>query len=646
LSLWTELKRRHVVTAVMAYAVAAWLLVQIVAVVLPAFELPAWIFRAFLILIAAGFVVTPVLAWVYDISAKGIVRTGSEAEQAETAEPPRRRQVALAVVGIVFAAIGLLAFVSYFSDTPPASGDAGSLAVLAFTNRSSNPEDAYFADGLAEELVSVLSRVRELKVASRSASFEFKDRDVPIAEIAATLGTQNILSGSVQRDGERIRITVTLDRMSDGVVLWSNNYDRRLESLLDIQSDIAQAVAVAITPILSPESQSIVETRPTASPEAYDFYLRGRDYLRLPAETSTLASANTLFDRAVALDPQFAAAFAGRCDTQLATYELTQSAPSFEAAEVACYRALTLDSGSWESHLSLGNLYLASGQYEDALREYQAGTLLQPNGVELYLGVARTYAALNRQQLAEDSFRRAVDLASGYWLVHNLFGHFLENTSRYDEAIAEYQRVIELTPDSAIGYDNVGNTYLSMGRFADAERTFSEAPSPSRWTFENLGLVHYYSGDFAKAIESQRRAIEIAPENNRLWGHLGDAYRLAGDAANAQSAYARAIDLAEQTLAINPADYETIALFAMYLTYTGQDERAAIEVAKIDALPPDVASIYGIPYYLARIAMHHDDMESAYEYLRRSIEGGWGRALVLSDPDLVRHAGDARFERL
>jgi len=647
MSFWSELKRRHIFTAVMAYAVVAWLLVQVAAVVLPAFELPNWIFRVFLVLIGIGFIVTLVLAWIYEITAKGIKRTDSLTDEAVTAEQPGRRKVEFAAVGFLLCtAIVLLTYNSYFSEEPPEKHNARSLAVLSFANRSSDPKDAYFADGLADELVSVLSRVRELKVASRSATIEFKGKNKPISEIASTLGTENILSGSVQRDGDRIRVTVTLDRMSDGVVLWSNKYDRQLESLLDIQTDIAQAVAVAITPILSPESQSVVERRPTESPEAYDYYLRGRDYLRLPAVTATLASATSLFDRAIALDPQFAAAFAGRCDTELAKYKLTQSAAPFEAAEVACYRALTLDNSSWESHLALGNLYLASGQYEDALREYGAATLLQPNSEEPYLGIGRTYAESNRLQLAEDSFRRAADLASGNWLVHNTLGHFFEGTGRYDEAIAEYQRVIELTPDSGIGDDNLGNTYLSMGRLADAERTFSDSPLPSRWTFENLGLVYYYGGDFAKAIENERKAIEIAPDNHRLWGHLGDAYRLARDTSNATSAYARAIELADQALAINPVDYESIALLAMYLTYTGQRERAAIEVAKVDALPADVANLHGIPYYLARIAMQNGDMESAYDYLRRSIEGGWARALVLSDPDLVRHAGEARFEQL
>ena len=649
MSFWTELKRRKVFTTAAAYAVIAWVLVQIADIVIPAFDLPNWIFRALLILVAAGFLVTVVLAWAYELRSDGIKRTGTAPDDVTRAASPTRRRLEVLVIGLAFAALGLLVLNNYGGS--PAEGRPGaiapnSLAVLAFANRSDDPADAYFADGLADELLSVLGRVKELRVASRTASFYYKGKDIEAAEIASTLRVANVLSGGVQRDGDRIRVTVTLDQTRDGVVLWSNSYDERVESLLDIQSDIAHAVASAIVPVLSPESRAQIDTQPTESPEAYDYYLRGNDYLRMPGEVATLSSARELFDRAIDLDPRFAQAYAARCNALLETYQLTRAAEAFESAEVACHRALTLDNDAWEVRLALGNLYRMSGQYDKALDEYAAALAQQPNHAGLHVAMGWVHAAENRPDAAEASFLRAAALESGYWLVHNELAWFYSESGRYDEAIDRYRRVIELTPDSGIGYDNLGNTYLSMGRLNDAERAFDESPEPSRWTFENRGLVRYFLGEFDEAIEDQKRAIALAPGNYRTWGNLGDAYRLAGDQPSARDAYTRAVELADEELAINPDDFNTIARLGLYLAYLGDVERSGQLAEKVVGLDAATAAAYSVDYYVARTRLQLGELESAYIYFGKAIDGGWSRALVLSDPDLVAQAGDERHERL
>jgi TolB-like protein/Tfp pilus assembly protein PilF len=550
-----------------------------------------------------------------------------------------------AIISLLVMAVVFLVYENYVAKGLAGLNDAEpvSVAVLPFENHSVNAADEYFADGLADELLSALSRIRELKVASRTSSFYFKGKDVDIGTIASTLMVNNILSGSVRRDGERIRVTTLLDDTKTGSLLWSETYDRKFQDILDIQSDIARSVASAIVPVLSLESQVQIVAHPTESTDAYDYYLRGRDYLRQPAEATTLASAAELFDRAIALDPRFAQAYAGLCETHLGSYEFARSPEFFERAEVACHRALTLNDSLWEVHVALGNLYRINGQFDEAILNLETAIGRQPNAVSPYLALAQTYAGQNLFEQAEATFRRAEEVESGYWGVHRAFGNFLYDLSRYDEAIQRHLKVTELAPDSGIGYDNLGNTYLALGDLEQAENAFNASPLPSRWTYLNRGLVYYYRGEFTKAVEDQRQAINLAPEVHSAWGYLGDAYRFVqGEEKNAYDAYERAIQLAEGELTINPDDWDSVGRLGLYYAHTGRLDQARAQLEQLLELTSDPTAFY----YATLLSLQLGDMDGAYDYLRQTIEGGWSRALLTGDPDLVALRGRTAYEAL
>ncbi|MBU2677467.1 MAG: hypothetical protein KJP16_10305, partial [Gammaproteobacteria bacterium] len=365
LSLWSELKRRNVVRVGIAYSVVGWLMIQVADVILPTFNAPPWMMQVIVSVIILGLPLAAVLAWVYEVTPTGVQRSDDVLRQTSIRWLTGRRLDGAIIVLLVMAVV-FLVYENYISEgierlnTPrPAS-----LAVLAFKNYGRDPSDEYFADGLADELLGVLGRIEELKVASRTASFYYKDKDVDVDTIASTLMVGHVLSGSVRRDGERVRVTAVLDDAEAQDLLWTETYEERFDALLDIQTDIAQSVATAIVPVLSPDSKFVVEVPPTESAEAYDFYLRGRDYLRQPDEDATLASAVELFDRAISMDRRFAQAYAGLCDAHLKTYEFALQPESFENAEEACHRALSLDDSLWEVHVALGNLYLTNGQVD------------------------------------------------------------------------------------------------------------------------------------------------------------------------------------------------------------------------------------------------------------------------------------------
>jgi TolB-like protein/tetratricopeptide (TPR) repeat protein/class 3 adenylate cyclase len=641
--LWTELRRRNVFRVSVAYAVIAWLLIQVADVVLPTFDAPLWIMRGFISLSILGFPIVVVLAWVYELTPMGLKRSDDVLRQTSIRWITGKRLNGAIMILLVTAVVFLI-FDNYISPRLDGGGrQAESIAVLAFENHSRNPEDVYFADGLADELLSVLARIKELKVASRTASFYYKGKDVDIATIAETLNVNDVLSGSVRREGERIRVTAVLDDTETGNVSWTETYDRTMDDVLDIQSDIAQSVANAIVPVMSPESRSQVEARLTENNEAYDLYLRGRSYLRMPAEESTLASAIQLFNGAIDLDPIFAQAYAGLCEAYLGQFEFSQRPESFESAEPACRRALALNDGLWEVHVALGNLYRVNGRYDDAILNLKSALERQPNAVIPYLDLARTYAAQDLPDLAEEMFRKAEEVEGGYWGVHRAYGLFLSDQGRNEEAVMRHLKVTELTPDSGIGFDNLGNTYLALGELDKAEAAFNDSPLPSRWTYWNRGLVYYFRHEFARAVEDQKIAISLAPDVSASWGALADAYRfMPGEEENARAAYEEAIRLAKQQLAINPTDWGAVARVGLYYAYMGRIERAEKEFKKLPDRPSDTI----VYFFVARARLQMGDVDGALDGLRKLIESGWSPTLLAADPDFASLRGMVEFEML
>ncbi|MBT8102149.1 MAG: tetratricopeptide repeat protein, partial [Gammaproteobacteria bacterium] len=312
--------------------------------------------------------------------------------------------------------------------------------------------------------------------------------------------------------------------------------------------------------------------------------------------------------------------------------------------EAACHRALTLDDGLWEVHVALGNLYRTNAQYENAILELNAAVELQPHAVSPYLGLAETYSAQNRLELAEATYRQAEEIDGGYWGVHRAFGIFLYRHSRFDEAIKRFTKVTELVPDSGIGYDNLGITYLQIAELDKAKATFNASPLPSRWTYLNRGLVYYYSGDFEKAVEDQKRAIEIAPDVHASWGFLGDAYRfIPGEEDNANIAYEKAIDLATQHLAINPNDWRAVGQLSMYLAYAGRTEEALSRIEELLKHSSDGDTYY----FVTRVRLHVGDANGARDSLKLVVDsGGWSPALLARNPDFAGVRNEDGFREL
>jgi eukaryotic-like serine/threonine-protein kinase len=558
--------------------------------------------------------------------------------------PARTRALVATVLLGAIAAGAVLGARQWWSGRAPARGRA--IVVLPFVNLSDSAENEYFSDGLTEEIRQVLTRLRELRVAARTSSFYFKDKQVEIADVARRLGVDVVLEGSVRRDRDRLRISAELVDARSGFHIWAQTYDRRLEDIFSIQEDIARQVVGGLELVLSRASEGELKKPRAASLAAYDLYLRGRAELRLPRSAESLDRATALLEQALAADPGLAQTYAGLCEAWLARYEQGRARESFDQAESACARALSRDPGAGEVQLALGSLHLLSGRFAQAEGDFRRAEALPNAEVDALLGLARTYLSERRSTEAERTLDRAVRLDPGYWRVHLYKGNFLLESGRYAEAARSYAEEIARTPEDPKAHNNLGTAYYAAGDLEKAAQAWkvSLQLSPTSSAYSNVGTSSFYLGRFADAAAMYERAVELAPKDHRLWGNLGDAYaRVPRGEAKARAAYEKAIELGKERLRVNASDAGAMAGLAHYHAGLGHAKEARQLVA--EALMRDPESAY-VHYNAALVDVRLGDRDAALDEIGRAVALGHERHLLARDPGLEPLRGSPRFKAL
>jgi TolB-like protein len=321
MSLIAELRRRNVFRVGVAYAIVGWLLVEVASVVLPTFKAPEWVMQVFTFLLILGFPAALVFAWAFELTPEGLKRE-KEVDPAESIRRLTGRKLDFAIIGLLAIAVVFLVVDNYVLEAEPEQASVArekSIAVLPFANISPDPEDAYFADGIHDEVLAQLSKIRDLKVISRTSVVRYRLEDRPsLPKIAAELGVANILEGSVRLAGNRVRITTQLIEAESDAHLWTETYDRELTAanIFSIQSEIAKTVADALRAALSPEEQELLDTVPTENMAALEAYFHGKQRME-ERNSAALAEAVDDFNRAIELDPSFALAYVGLADSYI-----------------------------------------------------------------------------------------------------------------------------------------------------------------------------------------------------------------------------------------------------------------------------------------------------------------------------------------
>jgi TolB-like protein/Tfp pilus assembly protein PilF len=463
-SLFEELKRRNVFRVAIAYAVVAWLVLQVADVVLNNIEAPDWIFQVLMLMFAIGLPLALVFAWVYEMTPDGI-RRENDIDRSQSITPNTGRKldrvisIALAVAVSYLLVDKLWLSAQDLGSTPPpvatdvagelapgpatATGvtDSGaesgvlSIAVLPFVNMSADADNEYFSDGISEELLNVLVKVSTLHVASRTSAFAYKDKDLPVSQIASELQVNHILEGSVRKAGNRVRITAQLiDGRSDRH-LWSETYERELDDIFEIQEEISNAIVDALKIALDVNEVQAMERaqRPTDNLEAYEIFLQGRHLWRLRT-AENIRSAIALFKKAVALDPQFAAAWESLAGAtgSLSSWTQDPEEGTLDEAIVYARKALELDPTRAEARAIVGEYHGEHRQWAELMDEYRRVVADAPNSGMLHMWRGEILHNLGYTDAALDELLTAYELDPALGVVSNVMVYVSQGAGRYD----------------------------------------------------------------------------------------------------------------------------------------------------------------------------------------------------------------------
>ncbi|MGI9341636.1 MAG: tetratricopeptide repeat protein [Gammaproteobacteria bacterium] len=438
-----KFKRRGVFRVAAAYAVGSWILIEAGSVLMPTFGAPESLFRIYVLVVVAGFLVAVAAAWIFEITPEGI-RLEKDLEGVAPDARTSGRKLDFFIIALLVIALGI-------SITLNVTGLRGrsiepSIAVLPFDSRSTDPENAIFADGVHDDLLTRLANVEALKVISRTSVMDYRNTTKNLRQIAAELGVATVLEGAVQRSGDNVRINVQLIDAETDEHLWARTYDRELtaRNVFEIQSEISAAIATALKAALTPGEKARLQTIPTENLEAYRLYVAGRHNLH-ERELDTLLAARQQFEAAIALDPGFAPAYAGLADAVQLLY-INHSAITWDeargVAEGALQTALELDEELADAHASHGLLM----------------SILREQG-----------ETGNESEVTEEAdFERAIELNPSHARAYTWLATLRERQGRYEEAIELNKRSLELDPIGRIPYANLAVTYARMGRHDEA----------------------------------------------------------------------------------------------------------------------------------------------------------------------------------
>ena len=549
---FAEFRRRRMFRAMVAYFVGAWLLLQIASVTFPPLGLPEWLQRALIIALAIGVVPAFALAWIYDLTAHGVVRTqAADRDPAATASPPQANEpgkpgssAALVLPDATGVPDGDAIdpgcdAAACATASAPTPGDT-SIAILPFADLSPAKDQDWFCDGLAEEIIDALCCVRKLRVASRTASFRYRDGSVDPREIGRQLRVGAILEGSVRKSGERLRITAQLIDAGSGFHLWSETYDRRIEDVFAIQSEIARKVSAALRVSLTGDVAARLERYAPRNVQAHEFYLRGRQLVGKVSDTEW-RQAPAMFRRAIELDPEYAAAYAGLADvlTQLLLWRFARAEDILPEATRAAHRALELAPDLAEAHVALGHVRSLTGDNEGATRSFERALALNPELFEAYHHFARHCLAHGQYVRAAELFRAAFNLRPDDSTVLSLAVSALDASGNHaaaeataHEAVAGMRHQLELDPDNARAHYMLAGVLARLGQ-REAGRTHIEAAlrlRPDEYsTLYNAACYYSLAGDAERAIDLLERACELGGGSRDWFEHDGDLDPLRGN---------------------------------------------------------------------------------------------------------------------
>ncbi len=564
-----ELKRRNVFKVATAYAIAGWLIIQVISTIAPQLHLPQWVPTFFTILVLTGFPIAIILAWAFEMTPDGVKRTDEVPEEKSvTQKTGRRLNVVLGVLLVI--TVGIIFYQQFFRAQPAISGGvskgtaaadsasalAKSIAVLPFENMSPDSNNVYFANGMQDMILTKLADIGDLKVISRTSTERYKSHPGDLKTIAAQLGVATILEGSVQKAGKQVLINVQLINAQSDNHIWAQSYTRTLDNIFGVEGEVAEKIASALNAKLSPAESKAVAHVPTHNPAAYDAYLRGLSIETNTTLLGTSQSADSAYRRAVQLDPNFALAWAHLSSINSFTYFnfIAYTPAHLAKAKQALDRAIALAPDAIATQIAAGDYYYHGlRHYDEALAAYRKVLKISPNNAAALVGIGYVERRLGHWQTAIDYMELSLafdprnvqtleDLGDSYFCLLD-----------FRKAKEMYRRVLAINPDAPLTIVSLSGVFLSEGDTAQAGNVLAGTKISSlKWTsypytILNVLLIqrHAEAIQLLKAALAQKKMVS-KPSQGIYYEMLGYAEQLSGDHEAAHRAYSRAMEVLQQ----------------------------------------------------------------------------------------------------
>ncbi len=666
---FAELKRRNVYKVAIAYAIVAWLLMQVATQVFPFLEIPNWAIRLVIMLIVIGFPIALVIAWAFELTPEGLKRT-EDVDLSKSITRKSGRKLDFLIIAVLLLVIGILLFQRLHPNVSPAVSSSleKSIAVLPFENFSEDKAFAFFADGVQDEILTDLAKIADLKVISRTSVMQYKNvstRNLP--EIAQALKVAHVLEGSVQRSANRVRVSAQLIDARNDTHVWAEKYDRDLADVFAIQSEIAEKIADQLQAKLSPKEKTAINERPTSDLAAYDLYLRAKELIygvNPYPERENLFKAVQLLDQAVTRDPAFLLAYCQLAHAHDAIYfsNYDHTETRLALAETNVSAAVRLQSDSGETHLAQAiHFYWGYLNYDRAREELAKAQHALPNNAQIFQFLGLIDRRQGRWDEAIRNGEHALDLDPRNADVIGDLRDTYFNLRKYGEAIAVSDRALALEPRSAwlrtypawVGVDADANV-------APLRATLNTIEAEGPASAAEVANISFRTALRERDPAAAARALANMPSESYMkeadcrvpygW-YEGLLAKLRQDAPAAHAAFMAARAETEKLVRAQPGNAKPLTALALIDAELGDKERAIQEGrTACDMLPPAKDAISGVllTSSLARIYALAGEKDLALEQLDivSKIPSGpsYGELRLDSEWDSLR--GDPRFEKI
>jgi Flp pilus assembly protein TadD/TolB-like protein/DNA-binding winged helix-turn-helix (wHTH) protein len=654
-----NMKRRGVLETGVAYLVLGWLLIQVADTTFDNLGFPLWAEPLVNFTVIGGFPIVILLSWFFEFAEGRLIKDRGY-QSPKMLEGLGRNFLAI-IFAFVIAGVGSGMYQATFGYAVPVAAsavdvdllrdpevipiDEDSVAVLQLATFTDDERTSAFAKGLSEDLLDGLARIPGLSVSSRGDSWSLTP-NATSGDVRERLRVARYVEGSVRLVDDQLGVVIQLIDSETGFHIVSRRFDYELDNFHAMQTEIRDMIVANLRPAWDRNKAGTVTLASSStSPDAYVLYRRGVEVLYDPRTEESIEQALGYFQGALEIDPGYPAAHAGVCSANMQMFLLTRDPDDVKTAETACGEAYAVAPRLPQVLRAVARLYVVTGRNEDAKSLYNLALEQNAQDAAALRGLA---GIARRQQSFDEAVRlmtRAVELQPGNWNSMNALGSIYFRVGQYENAAREFRKVAYLDPDNFAALGNLGSASLMAGDFELArhaiERSLEIEATPPMYS--NLGIIHYYLGDFDKSVEVHRQAIAQAPDIHINWLNLADALHFAGNNDESRAAFRKSAELSEIQLQVNSADIEALTLLAWARAMTGHPEEGVTLAAR--AVELDSNDPYS-HYYHALTLIRNGEIERAIDAIDRAIENGYSANMLRAEPYLQELKSNARFNRL